>query len=60
MEGLGANLGTAVASGVTTIATSIGTVVTSLLGNEAIMWCAGVGIALGIAAYAIRKFIPKI
>lgn len=57
---LGTSLGNAVTSGISTIATSIGTTLTSLFGNEAIIWCAGVAIGFGLVSFAVRKFLPRI
>ena len=57
---LGTSLGNAVTGGISTIETSIGSTLTSLLGNEAIMWCAGIAIGFGLVAFAVRKFLPRI
>lgn len=61
MEGtsIAANIGNAVTTGVTTIVESIGSTVTSLIGNEAIVYFVGLGVGLAVIAFVVRKFLPR-
>lgn len=61
MEGtsIAANIGTAITTGLSTVVESIGSTVTSLIGNEAIVYFVGLGIALTVIAFVVRKFLPR-
>lgn len=61
MEGtsIATNIGNAVTGGVTTIVESIGSTITSLIGNETIVYLVGLGIGLGVITFVVRKFLPR-